>query len=304
MNQESVTNRFARPAMLGPIILLLALLVSACGGGGGSGGGGGGGGGGYYKDDGPPANVPANLDSIPDAVPRVEPLARGPNRPYTIMGKRYVPDTSGQAYRKRGMASWYGRKFHGNKTSNGERYDMFAMTAAHTTLPIPSYVRVTRVSDGRQVIVRVNDRGPFLHNRVIDLSYAAAHRLGMVGPGSVEVVVERIMPEQIRAGTWNQTAPTVAAAQPAASQAMMRPAVMRTGPVYLQLGAFRDEANARSLASRAAGRLSVNSPVSVDAGPDGVYRVRVGPFDDRATAEGAVQPIFQSLGIAPSVSAP
>ena len=304
MNLGLSTTRLPRVAMLAPVTLMMALLMSACGS-----GGGGGGGGGYYKDDGPPARVPANLDSIPDAVPRVEPLARGPNRPYTIMGKRYVPDTSGQAYRKRGMASWYGRKFHGNKTSNGERYDMFAMTAAHTTLPIPSYVRVTRVSDGRQVIVRVNDRGPFLHNRVIDLSYAAAHRLGMVAPGSVEVVVERIMPEQIRAGTWHQTAPTVAASQPATTQASVSPAVMtqtatNTGPVFLQLGAFRDEANARSLATRAAGRMPVNSPVTVDAGPDQVYRVRVGPFDDRTTAERAMQPIFQSLGIAPSVSAP
>jgi rare lipoprotein A len=304
MSQRLSTERVVRPTMLAPIVLSMVLLMSACGG-----GGGGSSGGGYYKDDGPPANVPANLDSIPNAIPREEALARGPNRPYTIMGKRYVPDTSGQAYRKRGMASWYGRKFHGNKTSNGERYDMFAMTAAHTTLPIPSYVRVTRVSDGRQVILRVNDRGPFLHNRVIDLSYAAAHRLGMVGPGSVEVVVERIMPEQIRAGTWNQTAPTVAAAQPVANQAVMSQAVMNqtamsTGPVFLQLGAFRDEANARSLATRAAGNMPVNSPVSVDAGPDLVYRVRIGPFVDRAAAERAAQPIFQSLGVSPSVSAP
>ena len=179
-------------------VLMTVIFLTACGGSKK---------GGYYKDDGPPRNPPSNLDRIPDATPRIEPLARGPNRPYTIMGKRYVPDTSGQAYRVRGVASWYGRKFHGNPTSNGERYDIFAMTAAHTTLPIPSYVRVTRVSNGKSVVLRVNDRGPFLHNRVIDLSYAAAHRLGMVESGSAEVVVERIMPEQIRAGSWRRAAP-------------------------------------------------------------------------------------------------
>lgn len=191
-------------------LIAVATVLTACSSGGGSGGGWLSSSGGYYKDDGPPAQVPADIDNIPDAVPRIEPLARGPNRPYTVMGKRYVPDTTDRPYRKRGIASWYGRKFHGRKTSNGETYDMFAMTAAHTTLPIPSYVRVTRVSTGQSVIVRVNDRGPFLHNRVIDLSYAAAHRLGMVGPGSAEVVVERITPEQIRAGTWsNESLPVL-----------------------------------------------------------------------------------------------
>lgn len=291
MNQPII-----RSVTLPLFTLLTVLLLSACGSGG---GGGGGGGGGYYKDDGPPANPPSNLDSLPNAVPRVEPLARGPNRPYTVMGNSYVPDTSGQPYRKRGMASWYGRKFHGNKTSNGERYDMFAMTAAHTTLPIPSYVRVTRVSNGRSVIVRVNDRGPFLHSRVIDLSYAAAHKLDMVGVGSAEVLVERITPEEIRAGTWNQTAPRTASTQKVMSQP-----VSSSGPVYLQLGAFRDEINARSLATRAAGNMPVNAPVSVDTGPDQVYRVRVGPFDNREAAMRATQPIAQSLGIFPSVSAP
>src|SRR5512137_2979192 len=129
----------------------------------------------YYKDDGPGANAPANLDSIPDAVPRAEPLHRFANRPYTVFGREYVPATTLRPYRERGIASWYGRKFHGEKTSTGEVYDMYAMTAAHPTLPIPSYARVTNPANGRSVVVRVNDRGPFLHDRVIDLSYAAAH---------------------------------------------------------------------------------------------------------------------------------
>lgn len=275
-------------------VVLAALFLTACGGSNK---------GGYYKDDGPPRNPPSNLDSIADATPRVEPLARGPNRPYTIMGKRYVPDTSGQPYRKRGIASWYGRRFHGNPTSNGERYDMFAMTAAHTTLPIPSYVRVTRVSNGQSVIVRVNDRGPFLHNRVIDLSYAAAHRLGMVQAGSAEVVVERIMPEQIRAGTWRSGGTTVANS-PAPRPASLPNTTYSNGAMFVQIGAFRDQANAQRLATQAAGSIPVNAPVQVDTGPDQVYRVRVGPFSNREAAERAANPIGQALGVSTSLSAP
>ncbi len=275
-------------------VFLTVIFLTACGGSNK---------GGYYKDDGPPRNPPSNLDSIADATPRVEPLARGPNRPYTVMGKRYVPDTSGQPYRKRGIASWYGRKFHGNLTSNGERYDMFAMTAAHTSLPIPSYVRVTRVSNGKSVIVRVNDRGPFLHSRVIDLSYAAAHRLGIVQVGSAEVVVERIMPEQIRAGTWRSGGATVASS-PAPRPANLSNTDSHNGPMYVQIGAFRDQANAQSLATQAAGQIPVNAPVEVAAGPDQVYRVRVGPFNSREAAERAASPIGQALGVSPSLSAP
>jgi len=154
--------------------------------------------GGYLRGDGPPARVAVNLDAIPDAVPRAEPLARGANKPYVVNGRRYVPDVSGQPYRARGMASWYGQKYHGNKTSTGETYNMYAMTAAHPTLPLPSYVRVTRTATGVSVIVRVNDRGPFHAGRIIDLSYAAAYKLGLLGPGTAEVLVERILPQEMR----------------------------------------------------------------------------------------------------------
>ena len=133
----------------------------------------------YYKDDGPPRIRPTDLDAIPDAVPRPEPLHRFANRPYIVLGRDYVPATSLGPTSERGIASWYGRKFHGQKTSIGEIYDMYAMTAAHPTLPLPSYARVTSVATGKSVVVRVNDRGPFLHGRIIDLSYAAAHRLGI-----------------------------------------------------------------------------------------------------------------------------
>src|SRR6476469_359121 len=135
----------------------------------------------YYLDDGPGLNPPPNLDAVPDAVPRIEPLHRAANRPYAVLGREYIPATSLKPYQERGIASWYGRKVHGQKTSIGETYDMYAMTAAHPTLALPSYARVTNVASGKSVIVRVNDRGPFHEDRLIDLSYVAAQRLGLLG---------------------------------------------------------------------------------------------------------------------------
>ena len=148
--------------------------------------------GGYYKDDGPGDS--AKLASIPDAVPRAEPLHRWANRPYEAMGRKYVPLTRVGIYKQRGTASWYGKRFHGNPTSSGEKYDMYRMTAAHPILPIPSYVRVTNVANRRSVVVRVNDRGPFHAGRAIDLSYAAASKLGYLTQGSAEVQIEQIVP--------------------------------------------------------------------------------------------------------------
>jgi rare lipoprotein A len=156
--------------------------------------------GGYYLDDGPGENPPANLDLLPDAVPKVEKLASGANRPYNVFGVDYVPDLSGAPFKQRGVGSWYGRKFHGQRTSSGEIYDMYAMTAAHPTLPIPSYALVTNLSNGKSVIVRVNDRGPFLYHRVMDLSYAAALKLGYLSSGSGMIEVELLLPADIAAG--------------------------------------------------------------------------------------------------------
>jgi rare lipoprotein A len=150
--------------------------------------------GGYYKDDGPGSNPPGDVASIPDASPRVEPLHKFANKPYEVFGKKYVPLASLQPFKQRGVASWYGKRFHGQKTSSGEAYDMYAMTAAHPILPIPSYARVTSVKTGRQVVVRINDRGPFHGGRVIDLSYAAAYRLGFIDAGSGEVEIQSIVP--------------------------------------------------------------------------------------------------------------
>ena len=143
--------------------------------------------------DGPGADPPPNLERVPDAVPRSESLHPYANRPYTVLGQQYVPTPGVRTYRERGMASWYGRKFHGQPTSSGERYDMYAMTGAHPTLPIPSYVRVTNLRNGRNVVVRINDRGPFSNKRLIDLSYTAAYKLGYVATGTADVEVELVV---------------------------------------------------------------------------------------------------------------
>ena len=154
----------------------------------------------YYKDDGPGANPPPDLAAIPDALPRAEPLHRFANRPYQVFGKDYVPLTRVAPFRETGTASWYGRRYHGSATSSGEKYDMYAMTAAHPTLPIPSYARITSLANGRSVVVRVNDRGPFHTDRIIDLSYTAAWKLGYVGAGSARVEVEAILPGSAASG--------------------------------------------------------------------------------------------------------
>jgi rare lipoprotein A len=131
---------------------------------------------------------------VVDAVPRIEPLHKYANRPYNALGRDYVPMTSLQPFRQRGMASWYGKRYHGQKTSSGEVYDMYAMTAAHPTLPIPSYARVTNLANGRSVVVRINDRGPFRGTRIIDVSYVAAHKLGFIQAGQAQVDVEAVVP--------------------------------------------------------------------------------------------------------------
>lgn len=157
--------------------------------------------GGYYQDDGPPDRAPSAA-STPDAIPRIEPLLTRANRPYVALGRSYTPLTADVAFRERGVASWYGKQFHGNRTASGEIYDMFAMTAAHPTLPLPSYVRVTAVRTRQSIIVRVNDRGPFKPDRIIDLSYAAASRLGFVAAGTGQVEIERITHWEIASGEW------------------------------------------------------------------------------------------------------
>lgn len=233
-------------------------------------------GGGYYLDDGPLDAIPANLDQIPDAVPVDAPLHRFANRPYVALGQNFVPDTSNQPYTARGIASWYGRKFHGQRTSSGEEYNMFGMTAAHPTLPIPSYARVTSVANGRSVVVRVNDRGPFLRGRVIDLSYVAAYKLGYIGQGSAEVIVERVFPGD------HSTPPLILATTPLPkAPPLVAVALSEQNDVYLQVGAFGTQANAEALCRTLQPQLfTQNIAAELDVvNRDGLYKVRLGPFD-------------------------
>ncbi len=261
----------------------------------------------YYKDDGPGANPPTDLDRIPDAVPRVEPLHRFANRPYTVLGKYYVPATALRPYKERGVASWYGRKFHGQKTSNGETYDMYAMTAAHPTLPLASYVRVTNVATGRAVVVRVNDRGPFLHGRIIDLSYAAAYRIGIASRGSGEVEVEAIIPGE---STMAALAPLPAVASAAGTGSAVgspgaeatglsetsAPVSAQAGGFAVQLGAFSNFGNAQNFLSRVQGELATAQvqPRVREAG--GLYRVYLGPYPDRDEARRVAERISSAFG--------
>jgi rare lipoprotein A len=179
--------------------------------------------GGYYKDDGPGDNPPPNLASVPDAEPKVEPYLPRANRPYAVFGVTYTPLTDNTPFTQRGIGSWYGKKFHGQRTSSGELYDMYKMTAAHPTLPIPSYARVTNVVTGKQVIVRINDRGPFHSTRVIDVSYTAALQLGFLGKGSHEVIIERLLPADIEKINAARSAPS--AGTPPTLQAVTTPSV-------------------------------------------------------------------------------
>ena len=157
--------------------------------------------------DGAPADPPADLASLPDPEPQVEPIRRGgPNKPYVVLGQAYEPVAADVPWKERGVASWYGTKFHGRKTASGELFSMYGLTAAHRTLPIPSYARVRHVGNGKEIIVRVNDRGPFHSSRVLDLSFAAAVKLGISSAGSALVEIERLTFDDIRSGSWRKPA--------------------------------------------------------------------------------------------------
>lgn len=176
----------------------------------------------YYKDDGPGARPPAHLDLVPDAVFKPEPMAKSGNRPYSALGQTYLPLQGDAPYSQQGVASWYGSKFHGHRTASGERYDMYKMTAAHPTLPIPSYVRITNLDTGRHVIVRVNDRGPFLAGRLIDVSYTAALKLGMLKMGRQHVQVDRILAsDSDRVATLRREAHAEASSAPDEIESLM-----------------------------------------------------------------------------------
>ncbi|MCR4301651.1 MAG: septal ring lytic transglycosylase RlpA family protein [Sulfuricaulis sp.] len=261
--------------------------------------------GGYYEDDGPGPNPPADIANIPDAAPKTEPRSATGNKPYTVYGTTYTPVFETRGYRERGMASWYGKKFHGKRTSSGEPYDMLAMTAAHRTLPLPSYVRVRNLQNNRTVVVRVNDRGPFLHNRLIDLSYAAAAKLGILGTGTGAVEVEAVHPDdpatqvaQVKTFPLQLIAPALAA----------EPIPVSTAPaaspkLFLQVGAFTQWDNAVNLSHRlereSLGVISIQPSQEIKGtGPENapLYRVRVGPLTSVEEGDRLTERIVQ-LGV-------
>ncbi len=286
---------------------------------------------GYYSDDGPADAVPADLDAIPDALPRREPLNRFANRPYVVFGREYVPATSLRRYRERGIASWYGRKFHGQRTATGETYDMFAMTAAHPTLPIPSYARVTNAATGKSVVVRVNDRGPFLQNRVIDLSYAAAHRIGIAQKGSGEVEVEAIVFDDVLTASAAPLPPvTVASAATASAPAVPAPQIVASaqtapdtagapvtgapatdtmpiatmaGGYVVQLGAFASNANAHTFVGHLANQIPERRVEAQVRQVNGLFRVYVGPYVSREEARRVADRLRTQLGLPSTIAA-
>jgi len=268
---------------LAPLVLL-ALLFSGCAStprGGGSARGG---------SDGPGANPPPNLAQVADAEPRVEAVrGGGPNKPYEVFGRGYAPLTGDPAFTERGLASWYGRKFHGRPTSSGEPYDMYAMTAAHKTMPIPSYARVRNPANGREVIVRINDRGPFHAGRVIDLSYTAALKLGLLN-AVAPVEVERITLEAIRSGSWRGgegralASTTAPAGPPPAAVATTSPVAASPGiDVVAVANADNPPIEVASDAANAADSTPDPpraAPTPITASPPG-YWMQLGAFRER-----------------------
>ncbi len=263
--------------------------------------------GGYYLDDGPGDNPPKNIDSIPNAVPKKEPLLDRANKPYKALDAIYTPMTSYRPYKERGVASWYGKRYHGKNTSSGEVYDMYSMTAAHTTLPLPSYVKVSNPANGRWVIVRVNDRGPFKSSRVIDLSYAAAFKLRFSSAGSTLVDVEAIDPNNFALYAADKTINSAPAAllAPANMQTNVPPVAATAKQVaansglvtqyFVQAGAFKSEANADALSKKIqsydiATNVGINNVYN-----NGLYRLKLGPFDNKQDADQAAANIRKQL---------
>jgi rare lipoprotein A len=260
-------RRFAAPRW---IATALAVLLAGCGS--------------TVQKDGAPLRQ-LDPDRIRDAVPKREPITRAGNKsPYTVLGKTYHLLPTAKGYRARGTASWYGTKFHGRTTANGEKYDVYAMTAAHTTLPIPTYVRVTNLENGRQAVVRVNDRGPFAHGRIIDLSYAAATKLGFAHKGTALVEVEAIdvdnwPPPRAPASTSTASQPLP---QSSPQPSSVRGALRVERPFYVQVGAFGNPQGAEQLRRRLQGATAY--PVEIHSA-GALYRVRVGPLATRSEAE-------------------
>ncbi len=218
-----------------------------------------------HQDRAPDKNI--DISHIPDAVPRIEPRSQyGNPTSYRVRGRTYRVMKSSRGYRARGVASWYGKKFHGHRTSSGETYNMYAMTAAHKELPLPSWVRVTHLGNGRSVIVKVNDRGPFHDNRLIDLSWAAAKKLGITGTGTGVVEIEALDPEHYQQPRYS------------AQAAKSTPPAPLQYHLYLQAGAFVSRNNAQQLQQKLQTILQLQNIRAVYNADKRLYRVRIGPL--------------------------
>jgi len=235
----------------------------------------------YYLDDGPEKNLPENLDEIPNAKPKYEALSKWASRPYVAFDKKYTPMTKIIPFKEEGYASWYGKRYHGKKTSIGETYDMYQMTGAHKTLPLPCYIKVTNLKNNRSVIIRINDRGPFVDERIVDLSYAAAHRLRIIEKGSELVRIEMVNPSL--ANKDMKVADNVTSANSSIKS------------FYIQAGAFSNEANASYLVNRLSKIQFRNSLNIKKLSKNSLYLVAIGPYGSKKIAEQALKDISQKI---------
>lgn len=275
--------------------------------------------GGYYLDDGPGDNTSIDIASIPDAQPRTEKPLISTSKPYQALGQKYIPMKTYAPYTKQGVASWYGKRYHGRKTSSGEVYDMYGMSAAHTTLPIPSYVKVVNPANGRAVVVRVNDRGPFKHDRLIDLSYAAAYKLGLVAQGSglVEVSAIDTSPEALKkvAKTNVATADPINTSTVRITDTIIsnntNNALISESPAskeislsgyYVQVGAFKSEANGDVLQKKILSLDLAGNTAITNVYNNGLHRVRFGPFSSKKEADIHANKIRSRLNISAIVT--
>ena len=255
--------------------------------------------------DGADANPPPGLGQVPDAEPRVEPIrgTGGTSKPYTVLGRAYQPITDDRPFREAGLASWYGRKFHAQSTASGEPYDMYAMTAAHKTLPLPSYARVRNPANGREVIVRVNDRGPFHDDRAIDLSYTAALKLDLLR-GVAPVEIERLTNEDIRTGAWRrgdapvlaqQAAPAATAATVAAADGVAVPAALTAPVVATSRYDAMEVAALPPMTLPAAAPVQQAAPAARPAAAGPGYWVQLGAFSQREGAQRFQQQVAREM---------
>ena len=235
----------------------------------------------YYLDDGPDKNPPENLDKILDAQPKYEALSKRANRPYVACDKKYVPMKKIIPFEEEGYASWYGKRYHGKKTSIGETYDMYQMTGAHKTLPLPCYIKVTNLKNKRSVIIRVNDRGPFIDERIVDLSYAAAHRLKIIKKGSELVKIEMVNPS-LAIKALKETNETSSAET-------------SIKYFYIQAGAFSNEENAAYLMNKLS-RIKFRNSLNIKKlSKNSLHLVAIGPYDNKQIAEQALKDISQKI---------